>query len=392
MFPGHLRSFLSHIQCGIVAGGERGAAGDNAASDCSATSTPLAPEKNYQFRCHHKNSSMAAVVIMKRRMTVSTSHTGNSEQLDRDDELLAEIRNEQSEKKSAERSLDMQLQLSPDSLMGKMPKGEKILKSDILMKYSSDNEWKPVRVAMTAVGVFMSKPGEELLRDMIPLYEVLDVKKKQQNPDESSESAPPQDSAGRRLKISPTFKNLRVSSLIGDRPSSFHDSNSPVIQIRTVEDGYNSGKMYLLRAPSDESSTSWVLAIRAAAHQAVMLKQAGPGLLRKLQFRVRRLYRGVVAQIFVAALIFLSFLANILQTELLASDPDGPLAASYARSGAPAARRRRGAFSCAGFRCEIARTSRRKALGYCRRCKSFSACCEFQRPGRAPRASKHIYE
>ena len=335
---------------------------------------------------------MAAVVIMKRRMTVSTSHTGNSEQLDRDDELLAEIRNEQSEKKSAERSLDMQLQLSPDSLMGKMPKGEKILKSDILMKYSSDNEWKPVRVAMTAVGVFMSKPGEELLRDMIPLYEVLDVKKKQQNPDESSESAPPQDSAGRRLKISPTFKNLRVSSLIGDRPSSFHDSNSPVIQIRTVEDGYNSGKMYLLRAPSDESSTSWVLAIRAAAHQAVMLKQAGPGLLRKLQFRVRRLYRGVVAQIFVAALIFLSFLANILQTELLASDPDGPLAASYARSGAPAARRRRGAFSCAGFRCEIARTSRRKALGYCRRCKSFSACCEFQRPGRAPRASKHIYE
>jgi hypothetical protein len=67
--------------------------------------------------------------------------------------------------------------------MGTMPKEDKILKRDILKKFSNSNEWKPMQVVLTKIGLYLARPGEDLLRDLIPLYEITDVKRRKDIPD-----------------------------------------------------------------------------------------------------------------------------------------------------------------------------------------------------------------
>ena len=272
---------------------------------------------------------MSAAIITKRRQPpphISHTHENQTQARDRDDELLAEIRRPEDIKKSYSFAMDTPMQILSDSLMGKMPKGDKVLKDNVLRKFSTDDEGKPVRVVLTAVGLFMSRPGEELLRDMIPLYEVVDVRKLRVSTTLSENRASREPEQARRLKQAASFKSLSANIDDPDPASSSfrteQSSMGTIIQIRTVVDGYNSGKIYLLRAQSGEEATSWINIIRSTTQRAIMLKQAGPGLLRKLQFRVRRQYSGVAVQSFVAFLIFLSFLANIMQTELLGNGSD----------------------------------------------------------------------
>ena len=129
---------------------------------------------------------MAAIVLMRSRRGTnpngSQERSSSSKDLDCDDELHAAIRKEgyveDTRKVALGTKIDPQINVSPDSLMGKMPKGDKVVKEGNLKKLAGANEWKPVRAALTAVGLFLSLPNEDLLRDLIPLYEVLEVKKK----------------------------------------------------------------------------------------------------------------------------------------------------------------------------------------------------------------------
>ena len=57
--------------------------------------------------------------------------------------------------------------ISPDSLMGRMPKSDKVLKCDVLKKLSMSYEWKAIQLALTSAGLYMARPGEDLLRDLI---------------------------------------------------------------------------------------------------------------------------------------------------------------------------------------------------------------------------------
>ena len=267
---------------------------------------------------------MAAVVVMRRRgpnPNGSQERSSSSKDLDCDDELHAAIRKEGYEKDSRKvplgTKIDPQINVSPDSLMGRMPKGDKVVKEGNLQKLAGANEWKPVRAVLTAVGLFLSRPKEDLLRDLVPLYEVLEVKKK--NRLEHSLSII--DSSTKRLEPSASCAKLNISSLM-NKQEFVADNNVHVIQIRTIEDGYNSGRVYNLLAKSEEECTAWIQSIRSAVKHAVMLKEAGPGVFRKIQFRIARFYRSVAMQSFVAFLIFLSFLANILQTEFVSDASD----------------------------------------------------------------------
>jgi hypothetical protein len=266
---------------------------------------------------------MAAVVIMRRRGGNSSLQEAgpNLNAMDCDDELHAAIRHEGFEKEKRKAPLgakiDPKINVSPDSLMGKMPKGDKVVKEGSLEKYAGANQWKPLRVVLTAVGIFLSRPNEDLLRDLIPLYEVLEVKKKNRLEPTSSIV----DKSAKRLDSSSSFRNLNFSSLVS-KQDPVADSGTHVIQIRTIEDGYNSGRVYLLRAESEDECTTWIQSIRSGVRRAIMLKEAGPGFFRKTQFRVARFYRSVGMQSFVAVLIFLSFLANILQSEYTSDDAD----------------------------------------------------------------------
>jgi hypothetical protein len=267
-----------------------------------------------------------AAIIVKRRMGGISSRQDRqpaSNDMDCDDELHAAIRREGYEDETRKAPLgtkiDPHLHVSPDSLMGKMPKGDKVVKEGNLKKFAGDNEWKPVRAALTAVGIFLSRPNEDLLRDLIPLYEVLEVKKKSRL--EPTSSIALSNSSMRRLESPASCEKINISSLM-NKSEIVTDHGSHVLQIRTIEDGYNSGKVYLLRAESEEDCAAWIQSIRSGVKQAVMLKEAGPGLFRKTQFRVARFYRSVEVQSIVAVLIFLSFLANIFQTEFMSDGSD----------------------------------------------------------------------
>ena len=241
---------------------------------------------------------------------------------DRDDELQNAIRYEGMEKPQPARDphlSDGPINISHDTLMGKMPKAEKVLMKGDLWKLTSSYEWKPVVAALTAVGLFISRPGEDVMRDLVPLYEVVEVKRRDDIPGESSsKSKEGPGSSIERRKAAPTgsLRTMRFSSLMEESPEPIH-----VIQLRTIENGYNSGRTYYFKADSEEACGDWVARLRSETDRAVMLKQAGPSLFRRVRYRVRRFYAGVPFQGLVAVLIFSSFLANIVQTELLGPAP-----------------------------------------------------------------------
>ena len=109
---------------------------------------------------------------------------------------------------------------------------------------------------------------------------------------------------------------MRMSALMEDSDEPIH-----VIQLRTIENGYNSGRTYYFKADTEEACNEWISRLRAVSDNAVMLKLAGPSTFRRTRYRIRKFYESSMVQTFVAMLIFTSFLVNILQTELLGSQP-----------------------------------------------------------------------
>ena len=264
---------------------------------------------------------MAAQVIIRR----NNSSRGNAfakpneSNIDRDDELQAAIRNAGLEKpksaREANKLSDGPVHISHDTLMGKMPKADKIIKKGDLWKLTSSYDWKPMTAALTAVGLFLSRPGEELLKDLIPLYEVVEVKKRTDIPGESSNN---QEETGfsNEPRNSANARSMRLSSLINDSDEPIH-----MIQLRTIENGYNSGRTYYFKADTEEECNEWISHLETVSDNAVMLKQAGPSTFRRIRYRIRKLYESSMVQTLVAMLIFTSFLVNILQTEMLGSQP-----------------------------------------------------------------------
>jgi hypothetical protein len=181
--------------------------------------------------------------------------------------------------------------------MGKMPKPDMILKRGILSKLTSTYEWKSMSLALTSVGLFFSRPGEDVLRDLIPLYEIIDVKKRNDIPGETAPGLSRPRSEGDKASISGkvahrSTRNVKIASLLEEeRAGPMH-----VLQLRTIDSGYNSGRTYYLRAESDDTCNDWLHHLRTASDRAVMLKKAGPSLLRRLRFRLRRFYHSVPVQ------------------------------------------------------------------------------------------------
>jgi hypothetical protein len=246
-------------------------------------------------------------------------------QIDRDDELLAAITHDRLNDDQAgigRNIADGPLTISSEALMGKMPKADRIIKKGILWKLSSTHEWKPMDVALTTAGLFMARPDEEQLRDLIPLYEIRDVKKKADDPNLYTTSrrldsvgSSSDDNHAQRIG---TLRNMRMTALI-DTASEVVESEHFIIQVRTIEDGYNSGRTYFFDARSIELCNEWLHLLRKESDHAVVLMQAGPSHFQKLRFRLRRFYRSVFVQSTVAFLIFLCFIINILQTEMAGS-------------------------------------------------------------------------
>jgi hypothetical protein len=189
-----------------------------------------------------------------------------------------------------------------------MPSADASLKADIIEKLTSKYEWKEMRVILTQDGLYFAKPNEEVLRDMIPLMEIVKLRR--------ARLIPGQDQARADIASLQPLTSLRNTS--GTDPSE--NREEPVVcalQILTAAGGYNSGRSYYLNLGTAAARNDWLQAVRAARRESA--RRASPNAARALQRRLRVLYRSPPLQAAIAALIFACFLANVVQTEFQAS-------------------------------------------------------------------------
>ena len=260
---------------------------------------------------------MAAHIIARRNL-LRTATLHRVAEIDREEELMAAILKDgpdNTENPDLGLLSDGPVNVSSATLMGTMPKADKVLKQETFGKLTSSYEWKPMIVALTPAGLFFSRPGEDALRDLIPIVEVVDIKKRYDIPGEGIPK-PSYAESEVRSKASSSRKLAKIASLI----LCCEDGEAPlhILQLRTSEDGYNSGRTYYLKADSEETCNDWLQQLRASAERAVVLRKAGPSLLLKAKYRLRRIYRSTAVQGAFASLIFLSFVVNIAQTEVRA--------------------------------------------------------------------------
>jgi hypothetical protein len=282
----------------------------------------------------------AAGIMFARRRSASSAKSSHQHEtaadVDGDDELMAVIKHDGSKRSKGTKEATLRdgpLNVSHDTLIGKMPKADKVLKNSIMQKLTSTYEWKPVNMSLTAVGLFLSRPGEDVLRDLIPLYEIIEIKKRS-SLEHDDESGSNQSQGNGKDSLLPTagpirrLRTIQMSSLVKEEHSK---ESAPlyIIQVRTAEDGYNSGRTYFFCADSDELCSEWMSRLRTETDRAVLLRHAGPSVLKKLRYHLQHFYHGAVFQGVVAVLIVCSFLVNIAQTELVRPEQDsGPVFAA----------------------------------------------------------------
>jgi hypothetical protein len=287
--------------------------------------------QRYQF--HNRTMSVLVGRRTSQKLTPSVSRDEDGAH-DRDDELQAQLMHADSKENVSDLAeptvplIDVPSNVSPDSLMGKMPKADKVIKKDMLKKLASSYEWKPMQVVLTSVGLYLARPDEDLLRDLIPLYEIIETKRQSDIPqlrmkDAGKSLGDPKRQMQAKCEVQKNqtgplgrqssmvkIASLTEETLVAD------ESEKYIIQIRTADGGYNSGRTYHFSAGTDEECQEWVQKIRTASNKAILLRQAGPGIMEKAKYRLRQAYHSVLVQSSVAILIFLSFLSNIMQSEL----------------------------------------------------------------------------
>ena len=188
------------------------------------------------------------------------------------------------------------VKISAATLIGTMPKKEDIVRDGILGKINSRFEWKTVRVALSEISINFANPGDDALRDMIPLIEIKDIQSRKGIP-----------AALLQTPTAPISVNEAV------------DDTMHVIEISTIDGGYNCGRVCFLRAENSEDCRQWKRCIASMADKAAMRARSGNACLRRAQRSLRRFYKSAWFQGFVAIVIILGFVINIVQTELQVS-------------------------------------------------------------------------
>jgi voltage-gated sodium channel len=95
---------------------------------------------------------------------------------------------------------------------------------------------------------------------------------------------------------------------------SVHSSVTYGFNIKCLENGHNSGRVYTFRQSSKALNSTWVALLKTATRQA---KQAALGShVSRARSQVRRLYASTAAQSFFAIIIFGAFVVSLVDTEL----------------------------------------------------------------------------
>ena len=250
---------------------------------------------------------MAALILSNRRRAKSAtkSKDPNDSGTSDFDAAFDEMINTKKEASSPRVSGRFSSDISAEILIGMLPNPEDIIKEAILGKLTSQYSWKPMRVALTQTDMLFCKTSEDVLKDSIPLHEILDIKKRTDMPGVT----------GGQAHIDSTYQARTNLAALFDEEVQHHDLH--IIQIRTIEGGHNSGRTYYLNAETGDDCKAWIDTLSAAADAAEVRHLAtGPSFLHRSRRLLRRLYNTRMTQFFVGALILISFAINIAQAEL----------------------------------------------------------------------------
>ena len=164
--------------------------------------------------------------------------------------------------------------LQQSIMLGKVPSDQCVVKTDLVERLTSKYEWKSMRAILTAAGLYMTKSDEDSVRDLIPLCEVMHVRRMPTTDEKEVDDI---------LAQSGAMRNVQLSSFLTGSANRDH-----ILQLQTIPDGFNSGRTYYLAAPSDDACRAWEEALRSASERAVLRMHAGPGTLSLCRFHLCR--------------------------------------------------------------------------------------------------------
>ena len=160
--------------------------------------------------------------------------------------------------------------------------------------------WQDRRVAYSKTRLLFTLIGDDdMIRDQIPLHEIKKIEIMSRATDIDLDTRARQNDDERHQSVSSMGSNHIVSS----RTSGDRDDACPkVIQIETIPDGYNSGRVYYLKTESTECCESIVEELRSYA-KAAKERKAGNSSFQKLQTIELPIHDSIPFQIVSALLI-----------------------------------------------------------------------------------------
>ncbi len=165
--------------------------------------------------------------------------------------------------------------LTSELLMGQLPASKERILDEEIQKLDCEGSWQNRRVIVTSTDIVLTRVGEDVVRDSIPLLEITRV----HSPDRTYLT---QAGLSRDTELLALQKD-KLSVLLGEDKSFFY------FEIMTDPDGYNSGITYKMRNASEQAHSRIVSAIESSRQklQRKLRRQQGYFRLTMMKMKLR---------------------------------------------------------------------------------------------------------
>ena len=186
----------------------------------------------------------------------------------------------------------------------------------IFTGFLCSRNWQIRRVRWTSTAIQFCRAGQSQLFDLIPMHEILSVVEMCDNLSSSPWSSSCEQDGRCSSKNRDSISKLRLQedglpiekvSSDGEQtqksiPRKFASRQVNTLQIKTIDDGYNSGRVYYLRAKTNGDCQEIIASLKrlaSAARQRADVRSR----FELIQSKIKLLYDSTTFQMLVAALI-----------------------------------------------------------------------------------------
>jgi hypothetical protein len=165
--------------------------------------------------------------------------------------------------------------LTSEMLMGQLPAPKDRILDEEIQKLDCEGCWHNRRVIVTSTEIVLTRVGEDVVRDSIPLHEIFHV----HIPDRTYLA---QSGITRDTELLGLQKD-KLSVLLGEDKSYFY------FEIMTDPDGYNSGITYKMRNASEQAHSRIVSGIESSRRKLLkkLRRQQGYFRLTLMKLKLR---------------------------------------------------------------------------------------------------------